>query len=167
MQKSMDIGISPIKPVPASMRRRSIAIFSLLILLGSGCRSHRQSVEMIALSRRLQQQEIQLNDTMWQSINLHLEGLSMELTVDSVGLITSITVPQVDIADLKIEKHIESEIKAMSYIKDTIVFNDKEKTENVSHISNNTIGNKIYNFICCILFLLIIILFIIRTLRKN
>lgn len=155
-----------------SMPSKPMELLFLMLLI-TACHSHRQTVETIALSQRHQQQCLHVNDTMWQSLNLHLEGLSMELMMDSIGSITSIIVPQVDKADLTIEKHIKSETKATSNLYDTLVFNHLEKTENNPSTTNPTIGrykkDRINNIILVLLYLSVIIciLFIISKLRKK
>lgn len=170
MQKSMDTGSLPTKPAPASTRRKSIVIFSLLVLLVSnGCRSHRQTVETIALSQRHQLQSIQLDDTMWQSLHGRIGRITIHKMKEKEGIDTTQNFISIVGVELTLDKHSKTESKILSNQEDTVFFNRIEVTENVAKTTNSESDKKSNGFLTGLLFSLAVIgiMFIIRILRNK
>lgn len=174
MQKFTDIGsLPPTKPAPASMWKRSLAIFSVLVLfIVCACRSHRYAAETIALKQRHQQLGLQSYDSMWQSIHLHLEDVSIELTEDTVRSLTSTFALKAFRADLNIDKHSRSTVKALSKQDDTLVFNHSEETYNTTNVAHPNQKSRPNRFLLGMLFpfaligLILIVLMFVRPWKR-
>lgn len=168
MQKFTDIGsLPPTKPAPASMWKRSLAIFSVLVLFAA-CRSHRHAAETISLEQRHQQRGLQIQDTLWQSIRLYLEDVSIEVTEDTVRSLTNTFVLKASRADLNIDKHSGSTVNALSKQDDTLVFNHSEESHDTTNMSHPNQKAKPNRFLLGMLFplaligLILIVLMFIR-----
>ena len=158
MQKSMDIGISPIKPVPASTRRKSIVIFSLLALIAcGGCRYHRHAVEAIALSQRHQQRDVLYYDTTWQLLQCHIGSITIQKTPAMMGKDSTLSITSLSDVEVTLERQAKTEARIHSIQEDTVVFNCLEKTENVSGWTNPNPQPKRNRFLWGMLFPLALI----------
>ena len=110
-----------------------VAILLVFFLTLSACRSHRQRIETIALSQR-QSQQMLYHDTLWQSLSLQLEGVTMEWHPDSIsptpGTIVRATAERVE---LSTQRQARTEVQTMTQQHDTLTTNSQWVEETPSY----------------------------------
>lgn len=151
-----------------SMPSKFIGLLSLMLLI-TACHSHRQTVETIALSQRHQQQSVQLNDTMWQSLHGRIGRIVYHKMTDKGDIDTTQRVLSIIDVEFTLDKHTKREAKILSNQEDTVVFNRFEVTKNTAKTKNSESAKKSNGFLIGLLFSLAVIgiMFIISILRNK
>ena len=101
-----------------SMPSKAI-VFLLLLVLLSACQGKRKALETLNLSQRHGQQ-IQYHDTLWQTLSLHLDGLTMEWQTDSVGGTGTLVRAQAEHAELGTQRQTHTVVYAEVQHRDTM-----------------------------------------------
>lgn len=97
-----------------------VAILLVFFLTLSACRSHRQRVETIALSQR-QSQQMLYHDTLWQSLSLQLEGVTIEWHPDSISPTQGTIIrAKAERAELSTQRQARTELKTEAHRDDTL-----------------------------------------------
>lgn len=136
------------------------------------CRSHRHAAETISLEQRHQQRGLQIQDTLWQTIHLHLEDVSIALTEDTAKSLTNTVVLKASRADLNIDKHSKSTVNALLKQDDTLVYNHSEETHDTTNVAHPNQKPKSNRFLLGMLFpfaligLILIVLMFIRPWKR-
>ena len=94
-------------------------VFLLLLVLLSSCHGKRKALETINLSQR-QRQELQYHDTVWQTLSLRLDGLTVEWQADSASGMSTIVRAQAEHAELGTQRQMHTEVHAEVQRRDTI-----------------------------------------------
>lgn len=94
--------------------------FLLLLVLLSACHGKRKAVETISMSHH-QRQEVLYHDTLWQQLNISLDGITMEWRVDSaMGKQGSLMRIQAEHAELGTQRQSHVELKVEAHHADTV-----------------------------------------------
>ena len=92
-------------------------VFLLLLVLLSACHGKRKALETLNLSQRYGQQ-VQYHDTVWQTLRLHLEGLTVDWQADSVG--GTFVRAHAEHAELGTQRQTHTEVHAEVQHRDTL-----------------------------------------------
>ena len=97
-----------------------VAMFLMLLLPLTACRSHRQSTETFAIKQR-HERRLLYRDTLWSQLNLHLENLTLEWPTDSVvGKPQTFFRLKADKAEANFRQQIQTEVQVRERWEDTI-----------------------------------------------
>lgn len=97
-----------------------VAMFLMLLLPLTACRSHRQHVETFAMKQR-KEQRLHYRDTIWSQLCFHLENLTLEWPTDSVvGKPQSFFRLKADRAEASFRKQSQSEMQVMEREEDSM-----------------------------------------------
>ena len=115
-------GIDPKRPachcwddMPSTM-----LVLIIILVLVSACHGKRKAVETISMSQRLRQQVL-YHDTLWQQLNICLDGITMEWRVDStMGKQGTLMRIQAEHAELGTQCQSYTELKVEAHHVDTV-----------------------------------------------
>jgi hypothetical protein len=103
------------------MPSKAVSFLLLLVLLfQSACHGKRKAVETISMSHH-QRQEVLYHDTLWQQLNISLDGITMEWRVDSsMGKQGTLMRIQAEHAELGTQRQSHTELKVEAHHADTV-----------------------------------------------
>lgn len=107
-----------------SMPSKAVSFLLLLVFL-SACHGKRKAIETISMSQH-QRQEVWYHDTLWQQLNLCLDGITMEWQVDSaMGKQGTLMRIQAEHAELGTQRQSHTELKVETQHADTVATHRK------------------------------------------
>ena len=92
----------------------------MLLLVLCACHGKRKALETINLSQRYGQQ-VQYHDTVWQTLRLSLDGLTVEWQADSLGGTGTLIRAQAEHAELGTQRQTHTELHAEVQRRDTLM----------------------------------------------
>jgi hypothetical protein len=97
-----------------------VLVLIIILVLVSACHGKRKAIETITMSQHLRQ-EVLYHDTLWQQLNISLDGITMEWRVDSFmekqGTLMRI---QAEHAELGTHRQSQAELKLEMQHVDTV-----------------------------------------------
>lgn len=120
-------GIDPQRPACHrwdDMPSKMLVLIIILVLV-SACHGKRKAVETISMSQH-QRQAVLYHDTLWQQLNICLDGITMEWRVDSaMGKQGTLMRIQAEHAELGTQRQSHAELKVEAHHADTVATHRK------------------------------------------
>jgi hypothetical protein len=92
----------------------------MFLFIFTGCRSHRQSTETLAIKQR-HEQRLLYRDTLWSQLSIYLENLTLEWPTDSVvGKPQTFFRLKADKAEASFKQQSQSEMQVMEREEDSM-----------------------------------------------
>ncbi len=127
-------------------------------------------METIALSQRQTQQNILCSDTLWQTINGRLSGITIFKIPDTIGKDGNLYITSIQTAELCMEKQAKSEITVMKKQKDSLNIKQLETEENLTPSSNVKQKRCFFPVFCIVILcvaLFVLMLFVVKSRIKS